>query len=155
MSGPCIFIDDKDLHVFLKMGNLPDDAIKKLSRAEKIDIVKGITIGFAAIIGFSVLLDMGVSDLTEAIPGVWINPRGGFFILSFFSSLGEFLTSKKLFSARDYSGGAQNITYSNAINLMLAKMAMATSFFKHHLFTDETGELIAYPEEEETDLTED
>jgi len=136
------FIDNKDLYVFLKMGGLTDDAVKKLSKKEKIKIVSGIVAGFAAIIGFSVLLDDGVSDLSEAIPGM-DKSAGGFFILSFFSSLGEFLVTKKFFSVGNYNAGAENIAYSNAINMMLAKMALATSFFKHHLFTDEDGEPIS------------
>lgn len=143
------FIDDKDLYVFLKMGNISDGEIKKLTKAEKIDIVKGIALGFAAIIGFSILLDMGVSDLTEAIPGM-DKSAGGFFILSFFSSLGEFLTSKKLFSMGDYAGGAQNIAYSNAINLTLAKMALATSFFKNQFFNDVPAAPEENREEEES-----
>ena len=90
------FIDNKDLFIFLKMSGLSDEAVKKLTKKEKVKIVGGIISGFAAIIAFSILLDSGVSDLTEAIPGM-DKSAGGFFILSFFSSLGEFLVTKYSF----------------------------------------------------------
>ena len=88
--------------------------------------------------GFSVLLDNGISELPEAIPGM-DKSASGFFIMSFFSSLGEFLVTKNFFASGNFVAGAENIAFSNAINIGLAKMAMATSYFKHSFFKEELG----------------
>lgn len=87
-----------------------------------------ITAGASAIVLSSLLLDSGVSDLPEAIEGME-KSFAGFVLMAFFSSIGELLATKKLFLDGNPGGAAQNIADSNALNIMIAQMAMASSYF--------------------------
>ncbi len=130
-------LDDEDFHFLMKLGGISPDSLKKRSASEKVKVFGSMIAGAAAICAFSMLLDDGVVDMTEAIPGMG-KSEAGFFIVSFFSSLGEFLTTKKFFETGQFAAGAENIAFSNSINLALAKMALATSYFKHHFLSEES-----------------
>jgi len=85
--------------------------------------------GMLAIGGLATVLDSGVTHMADALPYLSKGPAG-FVFMSFFSSLGEFQVSKKFFARGQDRDAAKNITDSNAINIGLAKAAMATSFVR-------------------------
>lgn len=123
-------LDSDELTSLLKMAGIDFKTASTMTKKEIVTSVGSIIFGIAGIILLSGVLDSGVEDLTEAFPGMG-KSTAGFFILSFFSSLPELMGTQKLFSKLDFSGGMQNIADSNALNLMLAKMAMAMAYFRY------------------------
>ena len=123
-------LDSKELTALLKFAGIDFKTASTMTKKEIVTSVSAIILGIGGIIMLSGLLDSGVNDITEAFPEMG-KSTAGFFILSFFSSLPELMGTQKLFSRLDFSGGMQNIADSNALNLMLAKMAMAMAYFRH------------------------
>ncbi|MBT5338168.1 hypothetical protein HOL46_02825, partial [Candidatus Falkowbacteria bacterium] len=74
----------------------------------------------------SVLLDKGVTDMAKSTELLG-KGAAGFFIMSFFSSIGEYLATKKFFERGEDKDAMKNIADSNAINVGLAKGAVASS----------------------------
>ncbi|NQT50272.1 hypothetical protein HQ571_06280 [Candidatus Kuenenbacteria bacterium] len=95
-------------------------------KRKKIKHVRTIVGGMASIMGLSVLLDKGVTDMAESTKFLG-KGAAGFFIMSFFSSIGEYLTTKKFFERGEDKDAIKNIADSNAINVGLAKGAVASS----------------------------
>ncbi len=97
-----------------------------LARQKKIKNVATIAGGIAALMGLSVVLDKGVTHMAESVD--WLGKgAAGFFIMSFLTSVGEFLTTKKFFQRGEDRAAVKNIADSNAINIGLAKCAVASS----------------------------
>ena len=114
--------DMKDLQVLFKTGKIKtgeDEPIDKVRAARLIAGVGGISF-------LSWRMDKAISLMPTAIPGL-SKGAAGFFIMSFFSSAGEFLVSKKYMERGADEDAGKNITDSNAINIGLAQAAMATS----------------------------
>ena len=123
-------LDSKELTALLKMGGIDFKTASTMTKKEMTVAISSIIFGIAGVILLSSVLDSGVDDLTEAFPGMG-KSTAGFFILSFFSSLPELMGTQKLFGKLDFSGGMQNIADSNALNLILAKMAMTMAYFRY------------------------
>lgn len=82
--------------------------------------------GTLAVLATAPLLDRGVVDISFAIEGLG-KSSAGFFIMSYISSLPELLTTTKLFQSSLDRGATKNIADSNALNILLALLAMATA----------------------------
>jgi predicted component of type VI protein secretion system len=99
------------------------------ARQRKVKNVTKIVAGMTAVVGLSAVLDSGVTDMADALP--WLGKgAAGFFIMSFFSSIGEYLTTSKYFKRGQDEDAIKNIADSNAINAALAPAAIATSAAK-------------------------
>ena len=108
-------------------GEIIPELIKMTSeRQKKIKNVTTIVGGMATIMGLSVLLDKGVTDMAKSTELLG-KGAAGFFIMSFFSSIGEYLATKKFFERGEDKDAMKNIADSNAINVGLAKGAVASS----------------------------
>lgn len=103
----------------------------KVDGREKVDAKKAgkLVFNIAIVVALAKVLDMGVTDMADAMP--WLSKgAAGFFLMSFFSSIGEFLSTKKFFERGHDESAVKNIADSNAINIGLAKASMATSYIK-------------------------
>lgn len=102
---------------------------KSMTSNEKIKSVFKLIIGISSVIIASALLDDGVHNLTQAYPDMG-RSNAGFFILSFFSSLPELMGTHKFFSGINFKSGMQNISDSNALNMVIAHTGMMMAFLR-------------------------
>ena len=108
-------------------GEIIPELVKMTSKKQKkIKNVTTIVGGMATIMGLSVLLDKGVTDMAKSTELLG-KGAAGFFIMSFFSSIGEYMATKKFFERGEDKDAVKNIADSNAINVGLAKGAVASS----------------------------
>jgi len=117
--------DIKDLKALLQIAGLKLEKKKDIDKKKILKIIAGV----ASVAAISSLLDRGVTDISYALPYL-SKGAAGFFFMSFFSSLGEFITTKKFFQRGRDKEAVKNISDSNALNIGLAKAAMLTSLFR-------------------------
>ena len=114
----------------MRLAGVETEVGNQISKREAIKSITKLLAGIAGVVMLSAIIDSGVSDLPEAIPEL-DKSTAGFVIMAFFSSIGELMTTTKFFQAAQMQSGTQNISDSNAINLLLGKLAIASSFFKN------------------------
>jgi len=118
----------KDIRAFLEVTKIKFSEKRKVSMQKIVKLIGGI----GAVAGISTFLDSGVTHMAEALPN-FSKGAAGFFIMSFLSSIGEFLTTKKFFEKGKDRDAMRNMADSNALNIGLAKAAMASSTVKNLL----------------------
>jgi Ca2+/Na+ antiporter len=124
-------IDNEDFYMLMKYGGIDPDTAAKMPKFELVKAWTGVAAGIAAIVGLSILLDDGVNDLIEATPNLG-KSEVGFYIVSALTSIGDVMVAKKFIQMGNITGGVQNIAFSNALNLALAKLALSSSFFVNY-----------------------
>lgn len=129
VEGMLHTLKDSELETLFRIAGVTATEGATMSRSEKLKAVTWIIAGMSAVLAMSVVLDSGVEDMAEAWPDLgktWL----GFFVMSFFSSLPELMGTQKLLSVGNTQGGAQNISDSNALNLIIAKISMGAAYFR-------------------------
>ena len=114
---------------------MPANLLPRMTAKEKRKTLVSIVASIAAVMILSVILDDGISRIPDALPFM-DKSAAGFFLMSLLSSFPEYLVTAKFFSSGQVTEGVSNIAHSNAINIMLANLAMGASFMTGGLDKD-------------------
>ncbi len=108
--------------LFIIEGTQTYEAVKRAK-------IKKILLCMGAAAAISYMMDMHLENLEEAVPSL-DKTGAGYYVMAPLSSAGELMVSLKAFRQRRDEEAAKNMTDSNALNNLIAKLVVTSRTFK-------------------------